>query len=170
MVLWGDHGYDICEKTFAKSALWQQTTRTPLIIYVPEKVGGNKRNANCKKPVSLIDLYPTLVELCGLPKNPKVEGRSIAPLVFNPHKEWPYPALITHSPYWHGPNHAVRSERYHYIKYSKGGEELYDMYNDPDQLTNLANKKEFDSLKKELRGWMPKINTPHFRLPKNNSE
>ena len=61
-------------------------------------------------------------------------------------------------------------ERYHYIKYSKGGEELYDMYNDPDQLNNLANKKEFDSLKEELRGWMPKINTPHFRLPKNNSE
>ena len=60
-------------KTFAKSALWQQTTRTPLIIYVPEKLGGNKRNANCKKTVSLIDLYPTLVELCGLPKNPKVE-------------------------------------------------------------------------------------------------
>ena len=48
VVLWGDHGYDICEKTFAKSALWQQTTRTPLIIYVPEKLGGNKRNANCK--------------------------------------------------------------------------------------------------------------------------
>ena len=127
MILWGDHGYDICEKTFAKSALWQQTTRTPLIIHVPEKLGGNKSNANCKKPVSLIDLYPTLIELCGLPKNPKIEGRSIAPLVFDPQKEWPYPALITHSPHWHGPNHAVRSERYHYIKYSKGGEELYDM-------------------------------------------
>ena len=47
VILWGDHGYDICEKTFAKSALWQQTTRTPLIIHVPEKLGGNKSNANC---------------------------------------------------------------------------------------------------------------------------
>ena len=46
VILWGDHGYDICEKTFAKSALWQQTTRTPIIIHVPEKLGGNK-DVNC---------------------------------------------------------------------------------------------------------------------------
>ena len=166
VVLWGDHGYDICEKTFAKSALWQQTTRTPLIVHVPEKLGGNQRNANCKKPVSLIDLYPTLIELCGLPKNSKVEGRSIAPLIFDPQMEWPYPALITHSPHWHGTNHAVRSEQYHYIKYSKGGEELYDMYNDPDQLNNLANEKNLFSIKEELKKWMPRINISHVRPKK----
>ena len=87
-------------------------------------------------------------------------------MVFDPQKEWPYPALITHSPHWHGPNHAVRSELYHYIKYSKGGEELYDMYNDSDQLNNLANNKKFDSIKEELRKWMPKIDKPHFRPKK----
>ena len=60
MVLWGDHGYDVGEKKFAKSALWEQTTRTPLIIHVPEKLGGSTKAKTCKRPVSLLDLYPTL--------------------------------------------------------------------------------------------------------------
>ena len=130
VVLWGDHGYDVGEKKFAKSALWGQATRTPLIIHVPEKLGGNSQAKTCTRPVSLLDLYPTLLDLCGLPKNPKNEGRSIAPLVRNPKAKWPYPAVITLSPHWLGPNHAVRSERFHYIHYGKGGEELYEVAKD----------------------------------------
>jgi arylsulfatase A len=163
VVLWGDHGYDVGEKKFAKSALWEQTTRTPLIIHVPEKLGGLTRSTPCKRPVSLLDLYPTLIELCGLPTNPKIDGRSIAPLVRNPQTEWPYPALITHSPHWLGTNHAIRSERFHYIHYNDGGEELYDMTQDPHQWHNLADDARFKAAKAKLKKWLPKTNAEHFR-------
>jgi len=184
VVLWGDHGYDIGQKKFAKSALWEQTTRTPLIIYAPEKRGqapfaGTARrvlrtkgacplfsglfSGRCKRPVSLVDLYPTLIELCGLPERDDLDGRSLAPLVRNPKADWPFPAIITHSPHWHGTNHAIRSERYHYIRYSDGGEELYDMPNDPNQWENLAGAPECSRIKKDLKKWLPKVNAAHFR-------
>ena len=165
VVLWGDHRYDGGEKKFAKSALWEQTTRTPLIIHVPEKLArqsGKPKTTICKRPVSLIDLYPTLIDLCGLPKNDMIEGRSIVSLLQNPEAEWPYPAIITHSPHWHGNNHAIRSERYHYIHYHDGGEELYDMSNDPNQCTNLATDSTHAAAKAELRKWLPKENAPHY--------
>ena len=166
VVLWGDHGYDVGEKKFAKSALWEQTTRTPLIINFPKKFGGNPKAKTCTRPVSLLDLYPTLIELCGLPKNARIDGRSIAPLVGNPQSVWPYPALITHSPHWLGPNHAVRSEHFHYIHYNKGGEELYDVAKDPYQWHNLADSLEHAATKAKLKKWLPKKNAPHFRAPK----
>jgi len=160
VVLWGDHGYDIGQKKFAKSALWEQTTRTPLIMFAP---GVSKSGGRCKHPVSLVDLYPTLIELCGLPKRDDLDGRSLAPLVRNPKTDWPFPTIITHSPHWHGTNHAIRSERYHYIHYSDGGEELYDMSNDPNQWSNLAGDPECSEVKKELKAWLPKVNAKHFR-------
>ncbi|MEO2022981.1 MAG: sulfatase/phosphatase domain-containing protein, partial [Pirellulaceae bacterium] len=166
IVLWGDHGYDVGEKKFAKSALWEQTTRTPLIIHVPEKLGGNPKTKTCKRPVNLLDLYPTLLELCGLPANPKNDGRSIVPLVRNPTAKWPYPALITHSPHWHGPCHAVRSQRYHYIHYNGGTEELYEVAKDPHQWHNLANDQRHARAKAKLKKWLPKKNAPHFRADK----
>ena len=116
--------------------------------------------------MSLLDLYPTLIELCGLPKNPRIDGRSIAPLVRNPQAAWPYPALITHSPHWHGPNHAVRSEHFHYIHYGKGGEELYEVARDPHQWHNLANDPAHATTKAQLKQWLPKKNAPHFRADK----
>ncbi len=160
VVLWGDHGYDIGEKKFAKSALWEQTSRTPLIICAP---GVSKSGGRCRRPVSLVDLYPTLIELCGLPVRNDLDGRSLAPLVRNPEAAWPYPAIITHSPWWHGPNHAIRSQRYHYIRYSDGGEELYDMSNDPHQWKNLAGAPENSKIKDDLVKWLPKVNAKHFR-------
>ena len=169
IVLWGDHGYDVGEKKFAKSALWEQTTRTPLIIHVPAALGGNPAAKTCTRPVSLLDLYPTLIDLCGLPPSQtssQLDGRSIAALVRNPQVKWPYPAIITHSPHWHGPNHAVRSERFHYIHYNKGGEELYDMAKDPNQWHNLADESNYSGIKAKLKKWLPKKNAPHFRADK----
>ena len=163
VLLWGDHGYDVGEKKFAKSALWEQNTRTPLIINLPVVLGGNREGRSCKRPVSLLDLYPTLVDLCGLPPNRRLEGRTIAPLVRDPEIEWPYPAVITHSPHWHGPNHAIRSEAFHYIHYGRGGEELYDVSKDPSQWHNLARDPKYGKIKEDLRKWIPKKNAPHFR-------
>jgi arylsulfatase A-like enzyme len=164
VVLWGDHGYQIGQKDkFGKSALWQQATRTPLIIHVP----GNAANGTrCSRPASLIDLYPTLLDLCNLPARDDLDGRSIAPLVRNPEAKWPHPAIITHSPHWLGNNHAIRSERWHYIRYADGGEELYDMTKDPHQWKNLANAPVHAAAKMELKKWLPKKNAPHFGAPK----
>ena len=156
VVLFGDHGYHIGEKDhITKSALWMETSRTPLIIHAP---GVSKKQAKCKRPVSLLDLYPTLLELCGLPARNDLDGRSIALLVRNPEKEWPYPAVITHSPSWFGVNHAVRSEEYHYIRYADGGEELYDVAADPNGWTNLAGDPKYTGAKDGLRKWLPKTN------------
>ena len=166
VVLWGDHGYDVGEKKIAKSALWEQVTRTPLIIYAPGKLpsGVPAHGKICKSPVSLVDLYPTLLELCGLPDQPRLDGRSLAPLVNAPNADWPYPAVITHSPHWLGVNHAVRARRYHYIHYSDGGEELYDMRKAPNQWRNLAGSPTHTDVKNELRKWLPKTNARHFRV------
>ena len=169
VVLWGDHGYDIGEKKIAKSAIWEQTTRTPLIIYAPNELpsGSPAKGKVCKNPVSLLDLYPTLLALCGLPENPQLEGRNITPLVNNPDAEWPFPAIITHSPHWLGNNHAVRSRRYHYIQYSDGGEELYDMHKDPQQWNNVALDENYSEVKNELKTWVPVDNAVHFQAIQN---
>lgn len=158
VLLWGDHGYDIGEKKFAKSALWEQTARTPLIIRVPGGATGR-----CASPVSLVDLYPTLIELCGLPPRGDLDGRSLAPLVHDPATDWPYPAVVTHSPHWYGPNHAVRTKEFHYIHYSDGGEELYDARLDPQQWRNLAGLSEYDAVRRTLKKWLPEQNAPHYR-------
>ncbi|MEM9643859.1 MAG: sulfatase-like hydrolase/transferase [Planctomycetota bacterium] len=110
----------------------------------------------CKSPVSLVDLYPTLIDLCGLPKNEQLDGRSFAPLVNDPNVDWPYPAVITHSPHWFGPCHAVRSRDLHFIRYSDGGEDLYDTQADPHQWKNLANDTQFSDAKAALKKWLPK--------------
>ena len=166
VVLWGDHGYHIGDKDhFAKSALWEQTTRTPLIIYAPAKLatGQPANGSRCKTPVSLVDLYPTLIELCGLPARDDLDGRSIAPLVIDPDAEWPWPAIITHSPHWHGTNHAVRSRDFHYIHYRDGREELYDAAEDPYQWRNLADDPDHAIAKAKLKEWLPKTNAKHYR-------
>ncbi|MEE2934460.1 MAG: sulfatase-like hydrolase/transferase [Planctomycetota bacterium] len=165
VVLWGDHGYDVGEKKIAKSALWEQTTRTPLIVYAPGKLPfGTPANGKiCKSPISLVDLYPTLIDLCGLPENTQLDGQSFAPLIKDPNTDWPVPAVITHSPHWYGPCHAVRSRDFHYIRYSDGGEELYDVNADPLQRKNLADESTLTDTKAELRKWIPTTNTPHYR-------
>ena len=162
IVLWGDHGYHIGDKHhWAKSALWQQTARTPLIVKLPEAFGGLTGRI-CKRPVSLVDLYPTLVDLCGLPEPDSLDGRSFAKLVHKPSSSWPFPAVITHSPHWHGVNHAVRSDRYYYIRYRDGGEELYDMLTDPNQWNNLAGESGYADQIETLKKWLPKTNAKHY--------
>jgi len=161
VILWGDHGWHIGEKEhLSKSALWEETSRTPLIIYAP---GISGKQGRCGRTVSLLDLYPTLIDLCGLPERNDLDGRSLAPLVRDPDREWPYPALITHSPYWYGTNHAIHSERYHYIRYRDGGEELYDNRTDPHGWRNLAHDPKYVAVKESLKKWLPRSNAKHFR-------
>ncbi|MDH3651019.1 MAG: sulfatase, partial [Saprospiraceae bacterium] len=91
VVLWGDHGWHLGEKQhWRKHALWEVTTRTTLVFSAPQ---GVQKNLICERPVSLIDLYPTLIEMCGLPSRKELNGQSFAPLLRDPELSWERPAL-----------------------------------------------------------------------------
>ncbi len=152
VVLWGDHGWHLGEKQhWRKHTLWEVANRTTLVISAPE---GVQKNHLCERPVSLIDLYPTLVEMCGLPARDGLDGQSITPLLRNPVLEWGRPALMTFGLQ----NHAVQTERWRYIRYNDGGEELYDHTRDPNEWTNLASLAEYKPVIKELQQSLPKVN------------
>ncbi len=154
VVLWGDHGWHLGEKLhWRKFALWEEATRMPLIIFVPNSMNKGQR---CHRTVSLLDLYPTLNELCDLPVREELEGNSLTPLLNDPDKEWDRPVLTTHG----RKNHSIRSERWRYIRYSDGTEELYDHKNDPLEWTNLAGQPENKGIKKSLTKWLPQKNAP----------
>ncbi|MCS6865010.1 MAG: sulfatase [Gemmataceae bacterium] len=153
VVLWSDHGWHLGEKGITgKNSLWDRSTRIPLIFAGP----GIAANAKCQRPVELLDLYPTLLELCGLPANQRNEGISLVPQLKDAHAPRERPAITTHNP----GNHAVRTEKWRYIVYADGSEELYDMENDPHEWTNLAGKPELAQLKKELARWAPAKSAP----------
>jgi arylsulfatase A-like enzyme len=145
IVLWGDHGWHLGQKQhWRKHALWETTTRTPLVVSAPDCTATNRI---CERPVSLIDLYPTIVELCGLPARNGLDGQSIVPLLKDPIMKWDRPALTTYGP----GNHAVRTERWRFIRYRDGGEELYDHNADPHEWQNLATSSEHVDVIRELR-------------------
>lgn len=149
IVLWSDHGQHLGEKKhWRKQALWEESTRVPLYFRVPGQKNGGLA---CERVVSLLDIYPTLVDLCGLPKANMLEGNSLVPLIQNPDMEWKKPVLST----WYYKNHTVRSERWRYIRYRDGSEELYDHRNDPGEHINLAGNPEFDEVIEEHKQWLP---------------
>jgi arylsulfatase A-like enzyme len=113
--------------------------------------------------VSLLDLYPTLADLCGLPACAELEGQSLRPLLKNPKAEWKRPAVIT----WQKGNHAVRSERWRYIRYRTGEEELYDHQTDPNEWNNLANDPKLAELRKQMAKWLPTKNSKPNSKPKS---
>jgi len=150
VVLWSDHGWHLGEKQHLhKFTLWERSTRIPLIIAAPGVTQPGSRTA---RPVGTIDLFPTLNELCSLPAITSLDGVSLVPLLNDPAREWTRPALTTHGP----GNHALRTERWRYIRYADGGEELYDHATDPNEWTNLATKPEFATIKTELARSLPK--------------
>ncbi len=152
VVLWGDHGWHLGQKQhWRKHALWEVATRTTLIISSP---GGAQRDVTSPRPVSLIDLYPTLVELSRVPGRTGLDGQSLVPLLGNPQLEWPRPVLTTFG----YRNHSVRTERWRYIEYHDGGKELYDHDADPNEWTNLASLPEYASVVEELAGFLPATN------------
>lgn len=154
VVLWGDHGWHLGEKLhYRKFALWEESNRVPLLIRIPGVTQGGSRSP---RTVSLLDLYPTLVEACGLPDNPQTEGHSLLPLLKEPSAEWSHAAVSTMG----FKRHTVRTENYRYITYEDGSEELYDHQEDPQEWTNLADDPGYQEIKAELKKYLPKINTP----------
>ena len=158
VVLWSDHGFHLGEKEhIEKFALWEKSNHVPFIVVVPEGVratlGGRWKGSpgtRCERPVDLSVVYPTLLELCGLPAA-RCDGVSVVPLLRDPGLAWERPALMT---YLEG-NHAVRSERWRYIRYADGSEELYDHESDPQEWHNLAQKPALGPVKERHRRWLP---------------
>lgn len=148
IVLWSDHGQHIGEKRhFRKQALWEESSKVPLFFYDPR----NPTQGQNGEAVSLLDLYPTLVDLCGLPPNPHNNGQSLGRLIEDPSQTREEPVLIS----WRYKNTAVRSKDWRYIQYRDGTEELYDHRSDPGEHTNLAGLEEYASIVEEHRQWLP---------------
>jgi arylsulfatase A-like enzyme len=154
VVLWSDHGWHLGEKGITgKNSLWERATRVPMVIAGPGVALGGR----CSQPAELLDLYPTLVELCKLPEHDGLEGHSLVPQLKNAHAPRPWPAITTHN----RGNHAVRSERWRYIRYAEGSEELYDHVADPNEWHNKAADPDFADIKRQLAAWLPR----HEALP-----
>lgn len=149
IVLWSDHGWHLGEKhRWRKQTLWEEATRVPLIIVAPGVTTPGTRSA---RTVSLVDIYPTLAELTSIAAPDNLDGVSLKPLLEDPDMAWDRAALSTNE----FGNHAVRSERYRYIRYYNGNEELYDHEADPGEWANLATDPAYDEIKAELAKWMP---------------
>ena len=156
IVLWSDHGWHLGEKLhWKKFALWEEATHNLLMFVVP---GMTRPGARCDQPVNLIDIYPTLIDVCGLTPREGLEGRSLMPFLKEAGDTWARPALTTHGRL----NHSLRTARWRYIRYSDRTEELYDRDNDPLEWTNLLwparPAPEHRSVADELAKWLPKFN------------
>jgi choline-sulfatase len=151
VVFWSDNGWHLGEKQhWHKSTLWQRSTHIPLILAGPGvQASGTART----QPVSLLDLYPTLIDLCGLSKRDGLDGESLASLLRDP-KAGRKPTVSTMGP----GNHAVISERWRYIRYHDGTEELYDRVADPNEYRNVAGLAQHASLKADMAQHLPKTN------------
>ena len=162
--LWGDHGWHLGEKEhWRKFALWEEATRAPLIWVAP---GVTKPNGVCNRSVDFMTIYPTLCELSGIPIPDHVVGKSIRSLLSDPSSAWSDVALTTFGQN----NHAIRDERWRYIRYADGSEELYDHNNDTYEWTNLASKPEHNALKQQLAMNFPTTNVPAVKKESAGNE
>jgi arylsulfatase A-like enzyme len=127
----------------------------PFIWVVP---GTTKASGVCDRTVDLMSVYPTLCSLCGLPRPKHVEGEDIRTLLLEPKSTWDKPAITT----FHRNNHGLRTERWRYIRYADGGEELYDHDADPNEWTNLAADPRHADTKSRLMQMLPKTNNPEL--------
>ena len=153
VVLWSDHGWHLGEKMITgKNTLWDRSTRVPLIFAGP----GVGEKARCGQPAELLDMYPTLVDLCGLPKKEGLEGHSLMPQLRNANQAREWPAITTHN----HDNHGIRTKDWRFIQYADGSEELYDMRSDANEWNNLAGNPRYAQVLKQHRKWLPKTSAP----------
>ena len=167
IVLWSDHGFHIGEKAnWEKFALWDQTSRVPLFIHAP---GVSKDGEKTRQPATLTDVYPTICELAGLPTPRQCDGLSLVSQLKSPGAKRDRLALCS---FQFGnektPSHGVADERYRFIRYGNGFEELYDLKNDPHEFENLIKNPKFASVKTRLTKGIPANPAPLAILPKDS--
>ena len=151
--VWSDHGLHLGEKEhWRKFTLWEEATRVPFFLAVPGLTKGGQR---IERAVDLVHVLPTLAELCRLEVPAAVrarwDGHSLRPLLAEPDARWEWPALTT---YRRG-NDALRTDRWRYIRYADGSQELYDHTSDPDEWHDLADDPGTAGLREELATWLP---------------
>lgn len=155
IVFTSDHGWGTGPKDYVyKNSLWEESTRVPFIIRAP---GVAKKGADVEHPTSLVDLYPTLIELCGLSGDTRrneqgavIDGNSLVPLMINPViDDWGGPeGALTAIHKWKDmdpmmQNYSLRTKDWRYIRYYTGDEELYDHRSDLLEWDNLASNPEY---------------------------
>jgi arylsulfatase A-like enzyme len=136
VVLWSDHGWQLGEKEhWGKFTPWERSTRVPLIVVPPNdaRPNGFRPDSRSDQAVSLLDVYPTVVDVLGLEKRPDLDGHSLVPLLTDPAATWPHAAISTVG----RGTHTVRDSRWRYTRYFDGTEELYDHEQDPREWHNL---------------------------------
>jgi iduronate 2-sulfatase len=160
VVLTADHGYHLGELggLWHKLTLFENSTRVPLIVYDPD---GKANGSKCNRLTESVDIYPTLVELCGLDSQTQLEGRSLVPLLRDPHRPWKRGvySMVTRARRPEGETEEIaflgrtlRTERWRYTEWDDGtrGVELYDHTKDPGELRNLAAVPSHSPAAKEL--------------------
>ena len=151
VVLCSDHGWHLGEKHhWRKWMPWEESTRSMLLIRTPNASGNGQ---TCERTVGLIDIYPTLVDLCKLRRPSQLQGQSLGRLLHSPNDQWDRPALTSTK----AGNHTVRSERWRYIRYVDGSEELYDHHSDPNEWHNLAEEPSLAGVKKFHADWIDRL-------------
>ncbi len=154
IIFWSDHGWSLGQKEhWGKHEPWQASVKVPFIIVPPKNNTPEEfRNGSpCPAPVSLLDIYPTLIEICGLPTKAELEGQSLLPLVKDPESEW-NEAVVTSV--GRG-SHSVFTRQWRYIHYFDGSEELYNLTEDPEEWTNLAGGPEYKDVILAMAGHIP---------------
>jgi len=155
IVLWSDHGWQLGEKErWAKFSLWERATRVNLVWVAP---GVTKPGSTCARPVNLLDIYPTLASLTGCkPPEKQLEGNDLSVLMKNPEASWDKTTLTAYG----YKNYSIRSERYRYIVYADGTEELYDHEKDKWEWHNLVDSPEYADIKEKMREGLPAHHEP----------
>lgn len=154
VVLWGDHGYHLGEHgLWRKNSLYEESARAPLIIAAP---GVASATHQCDRVVEFVDIYPTVLELAGLPPSEHLHGKSLVPLLHDPSLDWKHPAF-TQVQFGKNenavPGHSIRTQRWRYTEWNSGenGVELYDHQTDPQELNNLAQDPDFSHVVERLK-------------------
>ncbi len=161
VIIWSDHGWQLGEKQhWRKFALWENVIRTVLMIKAPKGISkapdGTFPGQTANTLTSLVDIYPTLLDLCSIPQRDDLDGEILTPFLANPDSVADRPILTT---YDFG-DYSVRFGQWHYIKYVDASEELYDLDKDPEEWNNLAGEVEYFIIKKKLRTFLPKEPVP----------
>ncbi len=155
VIVFSDNGFHCGEKDrWGKGTLWEAADYVPMLIRTPDTVP-----TTCKQTVGLLDLFPTLIEFCGLdaPEH-KLDGESFVKLLEKPKSKWKRPSFTSYGPRYS----SVRDERWRYLHYPDGTEELYDLDNDPWELENLVEDPKHKKVKKRLakhipQNWAPSL-------------